>query len=60
MRLSEIVEDVPVAYIDVAEERKDGDSLRQEIVDISRIGFIPKELIFDLDADGRILGVELL
>jgi hypothetical protein len=58
--LSEIVEGVPVAYIDIEEERSPGDSKQQVIVDISKIGFVPQELIFDVAEDGTVLGVELL
>lgn len=51
---------LPVAYVDIEENRRPGDSHEQHIVDISKIGFVPKELIFDVGEDGSILGVELL
>lgn len=53
-------EDVPVAYIEIEPDRKPGDSKRQEIIDISQIGFVPRELIFDIGGEGQILGVEIL
>lgn len=51
---------VPVAYIDIVADRHEHDSKEQVIVDISTIGFVPKELIFDVGEGGVILGVELL
>jgi uncharacterized protein YuzE len=59
MKLSENV-GLPVAYVDIEESRTEGDSVRQEVIDISGIGFVPKELIFDVAEDGKILGVEIL
>lgn len=49
---------VPVAYIDFVDEPKD--SKRQVIIELKDLGFTPEELIFDVDADGNVIGVELL
>ena len=50
---------VPVAYIDI-EDQTELVSETQVVVDISEIGFVPSELIFDIAKDGTIIGVELL
>lgn len=51
---------IPVAYIDLIDERKNSDSKSQVVVEIGKLDFKPTELIFDLNEDGSVIGVELI
>lgn len=51
---------IPVAYIDLVDKRRNSDSKTQVVVDISRLNFTPRELIFDVNKDDQVIGVEIL